>query len=80
MEVFIQILPMTVHKNITFPLAPQYPTSPTKSAELKVTHCKSENPNYFMATFLVVQWLRLCTPNSGGLDLIPAQGTRSHMP
>ena len=29
---------------------------------------------------LVVQWLRLCTPSAGGLDLIPAQGTRSHMP
>ncbi|TEA28488.1 hypothetical protein DBR06_SOUSAS2010115, partial [Sousa chinensis] len=29
---------------------------------------------------LVVQWLRLCTPNAGGLGLIPRQGTRSHMP
>ena len=23
----------------------------------------------------MVQWLRLCTPNGGGLDLIPGQGT-----
>ena len=30
-------------------------------------------------TFLVAQWLRLRTPNSGGLGLIPRQGTRSHM-
>ena len=30
--------------------------------------------------FLVVQWLRLHTPNAGGLGLIPGQGTRSHMP
>ena len=30
-------------------------------------------------TFLVVQWLRLCAPNAGGLGLIPGQGTRSHM-
>ena len=30
-------------------------------------------------TFLVVQWLRLCTPNAGGLGLIPGQRTRSHM-
>ena len=29
---------------------------------------------------MVVQWLRLCTPNAGGLGLIPSQGTRSHMP
>ena len=27
----------------------------------------------------VVRWLRLCTPNSGGLGSIPGQGTRSHM-
>ena len=27
---------------------------------------------------LVVQWLRLCSPNAGGLGLIPGQGTRSH--
>ena len=30
-------------------------------------------------TFLVVQWLRLCVPNSGGLDLTPDQTTGSHM-
>ena len=30
--------------------------------------------------FLLVQWVRLCTPNAGGLGLIPGQGTRSHMP
>ena len=27
----------------------------------------------------VVQWLRLCAPNAGGLGSIPGQGTRSHM-
>ena len=27
---------------------------------------------------LVVQWLRPCSPNVGGLGLIPGQGTRSH--
>ena len=30
-------------------------------------------------TSLVVQWLRLCAPNAGGLGLIPGQGARSHM-
>ena len=25
------------------------------------------------------QWLRLLTPNAGGLGSIPSQGTRSHM-
>ena len=29
-----------------------------------------------LGTSLVVQWLRLCTPNAGGLGLIPAQGNR----
>ena len=29
---------------------------------------------------LVVQWLRLHTPNAEGLVFIPGQGTRSHMP
>ena len=33
-----------------------------------------------IGTGLVVQWLRFCTPNTGGLGLIPGQGTRSHMP
>ena len=33
-----------------------------------------------MGTFLVAQWLRLHTPNAGGPDVIPSQGTRSHMP
>ena len=30
-------------------------------------------------TSLVVQWIRLRTPNAGGLGSIPGQGTRSHM-
>ena len=28
----------------------------------------------------MVQWLRLCAPNAGGLDSIPGQGTRSRRP
>ena len=32
-----------------------------------------------LRTSLVVQWLRLCALNAGGLGLIPGQGTRSHM-
>ena len=31
---------------------------------------------HVLGTSLVVQWLRLCTPNAAGL--IPGQGTRSH--
>ena len=30
-------------------------------------------------TFLVVQWLRLCTSNARGLGSNPGQGTRFHM-
>ena len=29
---------------------------------------------------LLVQWLRLCAPKTGGLGSIPGQGTRSHTP
>ena len=32
--------------------------------------------NFFFFTSLVVQWLRLCTPNAGGPGSIPGQGTR----
>ena len=32
-----------------------------------------------LGTSLVVLWLRLCSPNAEGPDLIPGQGTRSHM-
>ena len=32
-----------------------------------------------LETSLVVQWLRLCTPNAGGLGLIPVQGNRFPM-
>ena len=30
-------------------------------------------------TFLVVLWLRLCTPRAGAPGLIPGQGTRIHI-
>ena len=32
-----------------------------------------------IGTSLVVQWVRLCAPNAGGLGSIPGWGTRSHM-
>ena len=32
-----------------------------------------------LGTSLVVQWLRLCTPNAGGPGSIPGGGTRSYM-
>ena len=31
-------------------------------------------------TSLVAQWLRLHTPNAGGLGSVPGQGIRSHKP
>ena len=34
----------------------------------------------FLWTSLVVQWPRLHNPNERGLDFIPSQGTRSHLP
>ena len=45
--------------------------------------CPTEiNTTYFnkiKGTSLVVQWLGLCSPNAGGLGLIPGQGTKSHL-
>ena len=38
---------------------------------------KFKNQN--LGTSLVVQWVRLCTPNAGGPGSISGQGTRSHM-
>ena len=38
------------------------------------------NSNKWLRTFLVVQWLRLCTPNAGDLSSSPVQGTRFYMP
>ena len=34
----------------------------------------------YVRTFLVVQWLKLCTPKAGVLGSTDGQGTRSHMP
>ena len=34
---------------------------------------------FFLGTSLVVQWIRLHTPNAGGQGSIPGQGTRSHV-
>ena len=31
-------------------------------------------------TTMVVQWVKLPAPNSGGPSLIPGQGARSHLP
>ena len=33
-----------------------------------------------MGTSLTVQWLRLCTPDAGGTDLMPDQGTNTGSP
>ena len=51
------------------------------SQQIRGTICRSYSvKNCAGGTSLVVQWLRLCTPNSGGLGLIPDLGARSHMP
>ena len=33
------------------------------------------NKTKFLRTSLVVEWIRLCAPNAGGLRSIPGQGT-----
>ena len=46
---------------------------------VRMASIKNNNNNNNTGTSLVVQWLRLHVPNSGGLGSIPGQGTRSHM-
>ena len=43
-----------------------------------VQSCKIKNQ--YTGTSLVVQWLRLHTPDAGGPGWSPGQGTRFHMP
>ena len=40
----------------------------------------NDDESHYGGTSLMVQWLRLHTPNAGGLGLIPGQGPRSDMP
>ena len=44
-----------------------------------INHNGKEYEKEYIGTSLVVQWLRLCSPNTGALGSIPDQGTRSHM-
>ena len=48
--------------------------------DVKVENYKWNSLFKITGTSLVVQWLRLETPNTGGLGSISGQGTRSHMP
>ena len=52
---------------------PQTSQENGRSTSLMNKHIK------ILRTSLVAQWLRLHTPNAGGLGSIPGQGTRSHM-
>ena len=41
--------------------------------------CYFISVNEFLGSSLRFQWLRLCASNEGGTDLIPGQGTGSHV-
>ena len=45
----------------------------------KIYYTQREGEKRKLGASLVVQWLRLCAPNTLGLSSIPGQGTRSHM-
>ena len=58
------------------------PYSHPSSHSMIITNINSPQSQLKTAAWgnsLVVQWLRLHTPNAGGLGLIPGQGTRSYM-
>ena len=46
---------------------------------LLIFECHRGNFLKILGTSLVVQWLRLCTSNAGGMGAIPGQGTRCCM-
>ena len=56
---------------------PQYTAQDNEAAG---TSRRSLRKTGMVGTSPVVQWLTLSTAKAGGLDLIPGQGTRSHMP
>ena len=64
------------------PLAPPLIPWPraicVRSLILSLPICKVSILQSALTTSLAVQWLRLCTPNAGGLGSISGQGTRSH--
>ena len=43
----------------------------------KISFNVALNNNVKGGTSLVVQWLRLCTPNAGVMGSIPGQGTKT---
>ena len=45
----------------------------------QMQHVNKFNKDFKNGTSLVVQWLRLCAPNAGGLGSILGQGTKFHM-
>ena len=59
-----------------------YLTEPQNN-EANIVNGKEENiwleKYYTVRTFLVVQWVRVCTPKAGGPGSIPGRGTRSCM-
>lgn len=58
--------------------------APSQGMPWKLEEARKDFPhlemekNRFLRTFMVAQWLRLCTPNARGLGLIPGQETSSH--
>ena len=46
--------------------------------KIQITHTKKKGSRIWTETSLVVQWLRLRTPNAQGPSSLPGQETRSH--
>ena len=56
------------------------PCAEDASSKLELLQPGLQNLKEWAGTSLVVQWLRLRTPNARGPGSIPGQGTRFHMP
>ena len=64
----------------TWTFSPWSPQSPFSVQPVWDGLFFSPNNKYSLGLLRWVQWLRLHIPNAGGLNSIPGQGTRSHMP
>ena len=57
---------------------PQRGSSPAGDSWRKPRHSSRDSAQH-LGTSLLVPWLRLFSPNAGGPDLIPTEGTRALM-
>ena len=72
------LLSSAAHRVLFVPSKNLPPQSRVSSVKEDPAQSKKKK-SLIQGTSLMVQWLRLCAPNAGGLGSIPDQGTRPHL-